>query len=96
MDNQENNSLSINNLSINSLYPESAPVGWQGSLTIHGSNLGEAGFVSIDGHSPQIIRWTAINIQVQVTSLMTATAGSKRLVVHDRNGNLDETQWPVR
>jgi hypothetical protein len=82
-------------LTIDSLSPSPVKVGWEGDLTIYGRDLGEAGFVSIDGKDPKVESWTATRIVVKVTKDMTASPGKKRLVVHDKNGDFGETQWEV-
>jgi hypothetical protein len=82
-------------LKIESLDPLYVKVGWEGTLNIYGRDLGEAGFVAIDGNSPKIESWTTSQIRVRVTKSVTGTAGKKRVVVHDRDGNFDETQWSV-
>jgi hypothetical protein len=70
-------------------------VKWEGTLTISGRNLGEAGFVNIDGKEPKVKSWTPTEIKVEVTKDITDSAGSKRLFVHGEDGNFDETQWTV-
>jgi hypothetical protein len=75
-------------LKIDSLSPSPVKVEWEGSLHISGREFGEAGFVSIDGKDPQIESWTATRIVVKVTKDFTATAGKKRLVVHDRGSGV--------
>jgi hypothetical protein len=80
---------------IESLNPSPVKVGWEGSREISGTDLGEAGFVTIAGNDPRVESWTATRIVVRVTKDITATAGKKRLVVHDNNGGFGETEWPV-
>jgi hypothetical protein len=82
-------------LTIDSLSPSPAKVAWEGSLNIYGRDLGEAGFVSIEGKDPKVESWTATRIVVKVTKDMTSTPGKKRLVVHDKDGGFGETQWEV-
>jgi hypothetical protein len=82
-------------LTIDSLSPSPVKVGWEGVLTIYGRELGEAGFVAIDGNHPKVDSWTTSRIEIKVTKDMTASAGDKRLVVHDKNGGFGETEWVV-
>jgi len=87
--------MTSGSLKIESLDPSTAKVGWEGALTINGSNLGSPGFVGIEGKDPKIKSWTAREIIVEVTKSITDSAGSKRLFVHDADGNFDETRWNV-
>ena len=82
-------------LKIRELNPSSVKVGWVGSLTIYGADLGKPGFVSIEGGDPPIESWSATQIVVNVSKSTTESQGKKRLVVHDEGGNFDETQWTV-
>lgn len=82
-------------LKITSLSPSVVPLNWEGDLIIHGMELGSAGFMSIDGKDPTISSWTAVAITADIKQEITQTAGDKRLVVHDRDGNFDETTWRV-
>jgi hypothetical protein len=82
-------------LKIDSLDPASVPVGWEGALTIHGSEFDSTGIVTIDGDDAKIKSWKPQEIQVSVTKSMTSSAGQKRLVVHSAEGGFDETQWTV-
>jgi hypothetical protein len=83
-------------LKIDSLNPSSIKVGWEGSLEIIGRDLGKAGFASIDGHEPKVESWSSTRITVKVTKDITKAAGEKRLVVHDKDGNVDNATWTVK
>jgi hypothetical protein len=81
---------------IDRLDPSTVKVGWEGTLTIYGSNFGEAkGFVLIEAREPKTSSWSTSKIAVDITKDITETAGKKRLVVHGNNGEFDETQWSV-
>lgn len=82
-------------LRIDSLAPSPVPVGWEGTLTIHGHSLGKPGFVNIEGREPRYAEWTATEIKVEVSKAFTDTPGEKRLYVHDLGGDEDETKWVV-
>ncbi|MCI0683810.1 MAG: hypothetical protein L0Y71_17025 [Gemmataceae bacterium] len=90
-------------MKIERLDPSSVKVGWEGKLTIHGKNFGEAGYVSIESIPPKndvvfpkIESWTADKIIVYVTKAVTDKAGIKRLVVHNKAGDFAKTFWSVK
>ncbi|MCI0683813.1 MAG: hypothetical protein L0Y71_17040 [Gemmataceae bacterium] len=82
-------------LEIKRLDPSSVKVNWEGTLTIHGMDFGERGFVTIDGTYAKIESWTAALIKVEIKKELTATAGKKKLLVSDKDCNQDKTEWRV-